>query len=715
MPEWQDIQDNGLKNEGINIQNKIDIVFKNNDFSDEELEKITKYIEEKINSINNNEEKNNFANKILKKLKSKLNNEWKKIEEALNEISREEEELNNNTIEIREPTDETENRLKDNSIFKEMQSSFKNVLESVRTVINNFKTMTQESFNKLANNYKEFTQEELDQKKSALPEDTKKKLAENNINEEEYIQYTISRDKIYEQWTDDHTPETRDFLNNLKSLEDTLWIRNETARWLPLTANTATFEANPDLKKFKNSDPEISKLWNTSYFWKENIDINNPEALKSTLGPYKKMELIYKDDANFPKDEKFQEISKKIFNEDYSNLTQEEINYYTTKLDGLNWWITDYIKWSAAQAPLTWILRYLDSYTWFDKETLQDRFYKWKDEFITMDDSTMRIEWIIDGNPLSFYYDTKDWQTKISCDDVLHIEKDRYEIYDWEWKYPRSDLKIKMPSTKDIVSNLQDIDQDTYKKILEGSSDAKEFKRKITDLINGKIKKTFPENDEIKTRMGRFTEKNLAAQAFDSALIGKTEYKKKINEQWKIWLTPIWRVLLLVDNTTEKSTSSDLIEFKWVLKKLEWLLWKTVEEINKITDPVLRENLLKIKEGKEKENYENWEASIINFFKLFERKDPSDPEFKINIDDFSLFIDQWSKKENIRINNFSKEFKEAYEKMDPEKRLAQEQWKKIHELWEEKHERESEEADIELIASLEAMESIEISTESNLW
>jgi hypothetical protein len=48
------------------------------------------------------------------------------------------------------------------------------------------------------------------------------------------------------------------------------------------------------------------------------------------------MELIYKNDANFPKDEKFQEISKKIFDEDYSNLTQDDINYYTTKLDGLN-------------------------------------------------------------------------------------------------------------------------------------------------------------------------------------------------------------------------------------------------------------------------------------------------------------------------------------------------------------------------------------------
>ena len=58
---------------------------------------------------------------------------------------------------------------------------------------------------------------------------------------------------------------------------------------------------------------------------------------------------------------------------------------------------------------------------------------------------------------------------------------------------------------------------------------------------------------------------------------------------------------------------------------------------------------------------------------------------------------------------------ENYEKMNPEKRLAQEQWKKIQELAEEKHERESEEADIELMASLEAIESMEISTESNLW
>ena len=730
------------------IENKIWEYFSDLKLNNEQINKIKDCLIKELQQDGNWEERSIIKEKkLLKKYKKIIEECWnieewiKKIENELSEIKKDDLEINNKDwledpnngnsinstiLEERDVANEKRNVANEE---RDVANEERDVANEERDVANEERDVADkkvdellskvsESYEKLNDKYKIIDQKIFEETKTAIPEETRKILAEKNITEEkfnEYIQYTIVRKNIYEQWTDDNTPETRNFLSNLKNLEDTLWIRTETTKWLPLTANTATFEANPDLKKFKDTDPEISKLWNTSYFWKENIDTSNLESLKSTLAPYKKMELIYKNDVNFPKDEKFQEISKKIFDEDYSNLTQDDINYYTTKLDGLNWWITDYIKWSAAQAPLTWILRYLDSYTWFNKDTLQDRFWKGKDEFITMQDSTMRIEWVIDGKPLSFYYDTKDWQTKICCDDVLHIENNKYQIYDWEWNYPRSNLKINMPSTKDIVSNLQNIDQDIFKKILEGSSDANDFKRNITDYINNKIKESFPENDEIKTRMWRFTEKNLAAQAFDSALIGRTEYKRKINEQTETWLTPIRKVLLLVDNTTEKSTSSDLVEFKWALKKLEWLLWKPVEEINKITDPVLRENLLNLKHGKEQENYENWETSIINFFKLFERRDPNDPEFKINIDDFSSFIDQWSKKENIKLDNFSKEFSENYEKMNPEKRLAQEQWKKIQELAEEKHERESEEADIELMASLEAIESMEIPTESNLW
>ena len=430
------------------------------------------------------------------------------------------------------------------------------------------------------------------------------------------------------------------------------------------------------------------------------------------------MEKIYKDQKDFPKDEKFQDISKKIAEWKYTDLKQEDFNYYTSSLDKLNWWITDYRKACAALAPQNWILKYLDSYTWLDKYSHQDMFWKLKDEYITKQDSTMRINWIINGNPLSFYYDTKDWQTKISCDDILHVENNKYQIYNWQWEYPKSDLKIDMPSIKEIVDNLQNIDQSTYKKILEWSSNLNEFQWKITELINNQINESFPENEEIKTRMARFAEKNLAAQAFDSALVWRKEYKTKINEQTDAWLTPIKKVLLLVDNTTEKSTATDLQEFRWAMKKLEWLLWKSTEEINKIKDPVLKDNLLKLKKGKENQNYEEWEKSITIFFSLFERKDPTDPEFKIDIDDLSTFIDLWFKDEETKkstLESFTPEFLKAYNKLNPETKKVEEQWKKIQELAEEKHERESEEADIELMASLEAIESMEIPTESNLW
>ncbi|MBR6907859.1 hypothetical protein IKN40_05210, partial [bacterium] len=63
------------------------------------------------------------------------------------------------------------------------------------------------------------------------------------------------------------------------------------------------------------------------------------------------------------------------------------------------------------------------------------------------------------------------------------------------------------------------------------------------------------------------------------------------------------------------------------------------DEIKRIKDPLLKDNVLKLKHVKENQNYEEWEKSIIEFFSLFERKDPKHQEYKIDIDDFSSFID----------------------------------------------------------------------------
>ena len=754
MPEKGNTIDD-LKNWENKIKEEVKTVFETEDFSDEQIKTITNYINEKTNKKENKEAKKREIKKIIWNLFNKIKIEWKEIEEAIKEIEIEENELKNweiiippatdnnkiynewtittenNNIQITEETKngkdldtlkKDKNWIKSSRLFDMIQGrewlsqTIKEKFEWAKESLRKIHKAVTEAYKKIAQKYKVSLQE-IEQKKYTIPEDTIKKLTENNINVDEYIQYTISRDKITELWGNDNTPETKDFLKNLKNLEDSLWIRKETTQWLPLSTDRKTFENNPQLRAFKDNDPEIAKLGKTSYIWTERIELDNkkPEELKATIAPYQKMEEIYKDHKDFPKDQKFQDISKKINEWNFTELKQEDVDYYTQSLDKLNWWITNYIKASAAQAPLTWILRYLDSYTWLSKESIQDQFWASNKEYITMEDQTMRINWVIWWNPLSFYYDVKDWQTKISCDDVLHVENDIFQIYNGQWEYPKSDLRINMPSIKDVVDNLQKIDQKTYTELLQRSNNLKEFQRSIADLINNQIKETFPDNDEIKTRMWRFTEKNLAAQAFDSALIWRTEYKNKINEKKENWLTPIKKVLLLVDNTTEKSTATELIEFRWAMKKLEWLLLKSQEEINKIKDPVLKDNLLKLKKGKENQNYEEWEKSITTFFTLFERKDPADPEFKIDIDDFSKFIDLWTKDEETKkstLESFTPEFLKAYNKLNPETKKIEEQWRTIKERAETEHEKESEEADEELTAKLEMRES---TTEISFW
>ena len=91
---------------------------------------------------------------------------------------------------------------------------------------------TSESYANLNEKYKTTNPQELEEKKSNLPEETKKKLEENNIKVDDYVQYILSRDKINELWGNDNSKETRDFLKNLKNLEDNLWIRNETLQGL---------------------------------------------------------------------------------------------------------------------------------------------------------------------------------------------------------------------------------------------------------------------------------------------------------------------------------------------------------------------------------------------------------------------------------------------------------------------------------------------------
>lgn len=673
------------ENQVNSIENKIWDYFSNLKLNNEQINRIKDCLNKEIQQSKNWEENSTIKEKkLLRKYKQiieKCTNieEWiKKIETELSEIKKEALDVDNqdkqewnkwepkfiNKTNIQEDTQkDTQN---ENEEFKEITESIDKLLTKVF-----------DSYNSINDSYKP-TEEEIAQKKDSLPEETKKRLAENNISEEQYLQFSIAREKIYQPWNEDNTPETKAFLNSLKEFEDKLGI---TKNWLPLSASPQLFEDNPQLKEFKENNAYIKELDNISYFWNENIDIHNPESIKKTVEKYKKVEKIYKNTDFYPEDNwdekfKFSEISKKINWEVEQEATDEEKIFYVDKLEKSNSWITEYSKMSAAQASHTWILKYLDSYNEFNKDSFENRFDKQNKEYIKADNSTIRIEWMIDGKPISFYYDTEDWETKISCDDVIHIENGKYEIYNWIWEYPKSDLKINMPSTKNIVDNLKDIKQDEYTKLLESSNDLKDFKSKITELITNKVNETYPDNSEVKTRMARFTEKNLTAQAFDSAILWwDTELKQQFNSKLKEWteMNPLRRMLLLVDNTTEKSISTDLVELKQWFKKLEWLLWKSREELNRIKDPVAKESLLSLKNAKESKDYNKREKATIDFISLFEhRDDVNNPEFKMNIDDFSAFIELANKdehtKESTLKNNFSPEFNKKYNESEPIKR-----------------------------------------------
>jgi hypothetical protein len=54
-----------------------------------------------------------------------------------------------------------------------------------------------ENFNNINDIYKP-TDEEIAQQKDSIPEETKKRLAENNIPEEQYLRFSIAREKIYQ-------------------------------------------------------------------------------------------------------------------------------------------------------------------------------------------------------------------------------------------------------------------------------------------------------------------------------------------------------------------------------------------------------------------------------------------------------------------------------------------------------------------------------------
>ena len=667
------VDNNQLQSE--TLETKLNNFFSNIEFSDNQktriIESINKY--KKQNEENSEEENIQTA---LRKLKRYIKKEG--VDKAIalfeNEVNTNNETINANNETINEIKWDNETSTLSNEIINNTQWETESAKKFEKT-----KDELYSSFNNLDDKYKFSPNQEQERKSKieSLSPTVKSKLKEANVPEEQYVDFLLARDRIP---LSDTSSTTQDFLQSLRDFEDALWLREETKWGLPLTYSESTFTDNKDLNNFRETDSRINNInTNLSYFW-ENIDLENeysPTKIQNIIQKYKHLEGIYNWTNYIQNPEKFEILSKKmndlLSNPDEVLSNKADIRDYIQELENSNQWITKFIQWSAAQAPYLGLINYLDSYEDPWEQNFANKFSNLNID-LTQDpeDETMNIKGLIDWNPITFFYHFSEWKTNLECDDILKkdwIYKEGEDNTKW-----RSDLNIDMPSLQDIIKNLEEIPAEKYQDILTSSNNIKEFQTWIWNLVWDAVKDSFADDENIKNRLSRYTEKNLTSQSFIPTFI-TDNFKPYLNEKCSEDKNDMKDILELIDNTTERANKYELRSLKKGFEDAQEILNKTPEEIQKIKDPVVRDNFLGLKNAMLSWKNEEWEKSFINFFNLFKYKEVDHPDYKINIDDFNKFINLSKKTLNTNendLNTFSPEFQEKYKELNnPTEKKAQ--------------------------------------------
>ena len=517
--------------------------------------------------------------------------------------------------------------------------------------------------------YTKHTETELQTKTNTLSPQIKSKLENANIKLEDYASFLLSREKI---GNDTSTPENETFLKSLKNLEHSLWIP-ESSRggfFRSFEPQNETFVQNPDLSKYANESQDFSAFEKLNYF-PENMSLEEEKKLiQSFASPALK--------------EFFQAISL-LFTKEQNLLSEVEkqaLKNYQKQVDQLKYQIEskakNFMKAGATNAPITAILKYLDSES-LGGQTLTDLLEKpksWSFAEIHQEgkDQVLHFQGKIDGNPLTFYYNLSNPNASLECDDCLYQDPVSKSFTLGKSTGARTKLNIQMPTTEQLASNLSNAcSPEQFQKILKNSSTPAEYQQQLSQLISWTIEKSFADEKLIKSRLARHTEKNLTIQTLNSSLIPDEIMEqltswKKLNEN-----QDTKRLFKLLDRTTESSTSSELQSFRSALKKRDTLL-QSPEKIQNIQDPVLRSCLGNCSAAKiKKADFPAWNQALLQLFDLFtkqsiwsEASNTDDPNYVLNLSDFSHFVDYLGKPEkkitdDQQLLSFSPDFQRKYE------------------------------------------------------
>lgn len=477
------------------------------------------------------------------------------------------------------------------------------------------------------------TQAQITAKVQSLSPETKAKLKSSGLSETDYAKLLASKDSLFS--AGDTSQESRDFLDSLKELNQSLGIRDLDQMPNSFSVDKQFFKDNPDLVKhiwespdFKTLDNSFDLSWLKNFkevaTFVEKFGDENLKRLKSQISPF------------FDEEWRLKQLTpeeKKIFETFFSSF--QAIKQQMT------WVSTNMLKAWAMQAPIVALYHYLDQDSiGLENLNQQNRqFWDRTDILTEWEDKILKFSGKIDNKPINFYFNLN--TGKLQCDDHLNFNKDQNRISIGETT--RTDLNIQLPSQQDLTTLLQEtITPETQQELLKSSSNMQEYHQNLNQLISSTLEGSFNFDPLIRSRISMQTEKNLTSQEFSADFL-PPHISSQLQDERIINNNPqIKKLFQILDFVSENSTSDQLISLRKSFKKLTSLI-SSRQELEKIADPIIKEQFIKLHESLQNTStIANRTETMFSFLQIFLKQDFSKNEFNpqtLTKNDIFDFID----------------------------------------------------------------------------
>lgn len=477
------------------------------------------------------------------------------------------------------------------------------------------------------------TQAQITAKVQSLSPETKAKLKSSGLSETDYAKLLASKDSLFS--AGDTSQESRDFLDSLKELNQSLGIRDLDQMPNSFSVDKQFFKDNPDLVKhiwesqdFKTLDNSFDLSWLKNFkevsTFVEKFGDENLKRLKSQISPF------------FDEEWRLKQLTpeeRKTFETFFSSF--QEIKQQMT------WVSTNMLKAWAMQAPIVALYHYLDQDSiGLENLSQQNRqFWDRTDILTEWEDKILKFSGKIDNKPINFYFNLN--TGKLQCDDHLNFNKDQNRISIGETT--RTDLNIQLPSQQDLTTLLQEaITPETQQELLKTSSNMQEYHQNLNQLISSTLEGSFNFDPLIRSRISMQTEKNLTSQEFSADFL-PPHISSQLQDEKIINNNPqIKKLFQILDFVSENSTSDQLISLRKSFKKLTSLI-SSRQELEKIADPIIKEQFIKLHESLQNTStIANRTETMFSFLQIFLKQDFSKNEFNpqtLTKNDIFDFID----------------------------------------------------------------------------